>query len=495
MRIRRLLVSLLLASCLPLEALAQAGASGPAFELTLFEAIELARASSPASEVARLTYEESLWDYQGYRASLRPELIFDANTPGIERSITNIVQDDGTERYVAQSRAFSNASLSLSQQLPFTGGQVFVSSGLSRVDLFGDIDTYQWSSTPLVIGMFQPLFAYNPLKWMRRREPLAFDVAQRVYSEDREQIAFETVQRFFSLYEAEIRLENALFNLAVNDTIYTLAEGRFEIGAIAENELLQTELEVLNAQAALTNAEIALQEARQSIRTYLGLPIDAEIEILPPHEIIRVELDPQLAAARAMRNRPEVLRHELERLQAEEDVFRARALNRFTANLSARFGLNQTSPTFDGLYTDPLSQQRVTLNLSVPVFQSGRGRAEIEGARAGLERTERLAALEREELERQVYFEALNFGQVQTQVETSARADTIASRRFDVAKNRYLIGRIDITDLFNAQQEKDRARLAYIEALRRYWSSFYTIRRLTLYDFVQDEPLTGTGPR
>jgi outer membrane protein TolC len=52
-----------------------------------------------------------------------------------------------------------------------------------------------------------------------------------------------------------------------------------------------------------------------------------------------------------------------------------------------------------------------------------------------------------------------------------------------VARNRYLIGRIDITNLLIAQNERDSARRSYIQALRNYWLGVYNLRRLTLYDF------------
>ena len=75
------------------------------------------------------------------------------------------------------------------------------------------------------------------------------------------------------------------------------------------------------------------------------------------------------------------------------------------------------------------------------------------------------------------------------QVELAEISDNIAERRYDVSKNRYLIGKIDITNLFIAQNEKDSARRNYIQALRNYWSGYYNLRRLTLFDFAKDQPI------
>jgi outer membrane protein len=73
----------------------------------------------------------------------------------------------------------------------------------------------------------------------------------------------------------------------------------------------------------------------------------------------------------------------------------------------------------------------------------------------------------------------------------SAKADTVATKRFDVAKNRYVIGKIGISDLYIAQSEKDAALQAYVQALRGYWSAYYRLRRVTLYDFAEKHEIDG----
>ena len=59
----------------------------------------------------------------------------------------------------------------------------------------------------------------------------------------------------------------------------------------------------------------------------------------------------------------------------------------------------------------------------------------------------------------------------------------MAGRRFEVAYNRYVIGRITIDNLFIAQNEKDQARNQFVQALRGYWQAYYQLRRVTLFDF------------
>ena len=45
------------------------------------------------------------------------------------------------------------------------------------------------------------------------------------------------------------------------------------------------------------------------------------------------------------------------------------------------------------------------------------------------------------------------------------------------------------------QREKDAAVLAYVQALRSYWTSYYHLRRVTLYDFAAEQEMAGVPER
>ena len=53
----------------------------------------------------------------------------------------------------------------------------------------------------------------------------------------------------------------------------------------------------------------------------------------------------------------------------------------------------------------------------------------------------------------------------------------------NLLKNRYLIGKISITDLNLALQDKDVAKKKYIQSLRDFWVAYFRIRKLTIFDF------------
>jgi outer membrane protein TolC len=457
--------------------------------LTLEATIRRAQVESPSARIARLRREQAQWGYRSYQSDYLPSLSFSASGPGLERSISDIQQDDGSIRYVEQSRTLARAGLSIAQNIPLTGGSLSLSSGLSHINQFGEFDFSQWQSSPLVVGLSQPILQFNALKWNRRIRPIQRQVDEQLFLEEMAGVAFEITGLFFDVVIAQMEVGNATFNIAVNDTIYSLSRGRYDIGAIAENDLLQSELALLNAQVSEAAARVDLERALQNLRTALGLDVDALIVVDPPADIPDDEIDPLIAVAQAEQHQSAYRGFELESIEAQRAVAQAKRENGFSANLTAQVGFNQSATEFDLAYQNLLNSQRLSVNLQVPIVQWGRGKAEVQQAVAGMRWIEESQRLARRTLSQDVYFEAVRFVQLRDQVAIAAKADTVATRRFEVARNRYTIGRIDVTNLFDAQTEKDAARTAYTQTLRECWMSYYRLRQLTLYDFGNGVPL------
>jgi outer membrane protein TolC len=125
----------------------------------------------------------------------------------------------------------------------------------------------------------------------------------------------------------------------------------------------------------------------------------------------------------------------------------------------------------------------------MPVFQWGGGRADVQAARASEAQVGSSARATREQLIENARYAALELTQSQRMLAIAAKADTVAQKRFEVAKNRYVIGKIGVSDLYIAQNEKDQALDSYVQALRSFWANYYRLRRVTLYDFARKSEL------
>ena len=95
----------------------------------------------------------------------------------------------------------------------------------------------------------------------------------------------------------------------------------------------------------------------------------------------------------------------------------------------------------------------------------------------------------RQILSRKYFLQVMQFNLQDDQLLIASKADTIAQKRYEVTKQRFLIGKIDVLDLNVALEEKDVARSQYVQALRNYWDYFYSLRTLTLYNWITDRKL------
>jgi len=475
---RRAVVWLALAGAPPL------GAQQP---ITLPQAVELAQQQGYQARAAEATREAARYRDRAFYSRLLPRLSLGATMPNYNRSIIEVVQPDGSTLFRTQNQTTAALTATVSQTLPVTGGDLFISSSLARLSVSGAQELRTWSSTPVSVGLRQPLFRPNIAGWDRREQPVRHELAERQYREQREDIALQTADRFFDVYAAQVALENATKNAAVNDTLFTLNKGRFEVGRIGENDLLQSELALLRSRTTLDGARLDYQRTLAALRLALNLPPDSPLEITAPASTPVVEADTARAVAEALRNRASVSDVELQQVQADRRVTEAKLTNGFGAMLQASYGFNATAPEFDLVYRDLLEARRVTLAIEIPLLQWGVRKEGVQAAEAERERVESTGRSTLEQTVHEAHFAALELSQARRRLVLSASADTVAEKRFQVAYNRYVIGRISIDNLYIAQTEKDQARTQYVQALRNYWQTYYRLRRVTLFDFERGQ--------
>ncbi len=461
----------------------------PQRQLSLPDAIGLAREQSPAVRAAVNRFRNRFWQFRSFRSNYLPQLSLDGSLPNFNRNILPITQDDGSQQFREVSQSVVNTGLELRQNVGLTGGQVYVGTRLRRIDNFAPTTDYSYSANPLYVGVSQRLFYFNELRWDRKIEPLRYEEARREYQESVEKLAFDVTALYFDALLAQIQLGIAEKNVANNDTLYQVAQGRFNLGRIAENELLQLELALMNARQNLAQSELQLESGLLRLRVQLGFTDNVPVRLVVPDQIPQFTVSQDSALAQARRNRSQTVTFERLRLQAQSDVAQARGETGLNAEVQAGFGLTQQATTVPGLYQNPQSQQYVALNFQIPLVDWGRTRARTRTAQANLELVEANVQQDRITFEQEVYLQVKQFEVLRRQMEVARKADEVGEKRYEISKNRYQIGKIGITDLTIAQQEKDQAKLGYAQSLRDFWLAYYNLRFLTLYDFESNQAL------
>lgn len=461
-------------------------------ELDLQQVIELAKSNSIRSKQIKNQYQNSYWRNFAYRRQFLPSLNFNGTLPEIQRSISSVTQNDGTEIFVSRNVLSNRANLGLNQMVPFTGGNFFLRTGLDNIQLSGNTNRTTFLSRPLELGYTQNVFGFNQFKWDRKIEPLLFNEADLLRTEEIEALSIQAVNRYFDLLSDQLAMENARNNYNNNDTIYKIGKGRYSYGKISENELLQLELSLLNSEMALDQRELSLELSRQKLATFLGYPSTQDIRLKVDTVVPEYVVNFEEALGYAKKLNSLQVQQKRRAFEAEMNVARVKSNNRFNFNLNATFGLSQTAETIDEAYQDPQNQEYLSLGVNIPILQWGAGKGRIKQAQANAELVRSQIEQESIDFKQEIYEKVATYNLNRKQLLISERAREVADKRFEVTKQRYLLGKILITDLQIAQTEKDNALLSYISAFREFWQSYYELRRITHYDFENQKVIEAS---
>ena len=245
--------------------------SSQVMEYSLEELISIAKEKSISALRAATVKENRYWQWRTFKSNYMPQLALTGVLPDFRKEVSDITLDDGTTDFVSIFKSNSSLKLSLSQAIGATGGTITANSDVRRVDNFSDKNTI-YSGNPIFIGVWQPLFAFNPLVWDKRINPLLYEESKRNYVEDLEDVAVNTTNLFFNLLLAQISLEIAQKNMASNDTIYKMSQKNQQLGKIVENKLLQLEaqLQLLRSQQEVAQAQVDLKTSSLKLMNLRG---------------------------------------------------------------------------------------------------------------------------------------------------------------------------------------------------------------------------------
>ena len=451
---------------------------------SLDEIIAMAQQYSPDALIAEHNFRASYWQYRSFKAQYLPSLNLSSTLGNFNRSLVALQNaETGGINYRDNYNMRNSLQLSVDQNLAFTGGTLSLYSSLERLDQYAPDRSTTYASQPISISYIQPLGGYNSLKWQKKTEPIRYEQAKRTYLESMEEITVKAVAMFFDLLVAEQTLEMAVKNFDNTEKLYQIAQERFKIGSVTKSELLQLELRKLNDGLAINESQMNRDLVEFQMIQFLGLPKKIKLSLVPPTEIPSIDINYEEVLRLAYENSSFSLTQELLLLNASQDVAQSKADRGISATLRAQFGLTQTGPNFGAAYASPIDQEVVSVGLQMPLMDWGLGRGRVKMSLSKEEVVKMQVAQEVENFKQDVFMKTLQYNNQTAQCRISARADTIANERYRMSMEQFANGTISVLELTNAQSEKDQASNKYLQELSNFWNYYYTLRKMSLYDF------------
>jgi outer membrane protein TolC len=417
-----------------------------------------------------------------------PEVNFTGTLPSYNNNYSKYQQADGSYTYVQNNWLGLNGKISIDQNIALTGGKISLNSSLDFTRQRGAGAYNEYMSIPIGITFVQPVFGVNTQKWNRRIAPLRYKEAQAAYIESTEEVTLRAIAYFFNLLQAGENLSIARQNLENADKLYEIAVAKRKIGSISESELMQLELSALQAKGIVTEAQSNLNACMFQLSSFLSLNEKDVIEPVMPEMLSSLRMQYADILEKAQANNSfarNILRRQLE---ADYAVASAKG-NQRSINLFASVGYTGKDRTLPPAYEQLRGNQVVEVGMSIPILDWGKRKGKVKVAESNREVVLSKIRQEQMTFNQDIFLLVENFNNQAGQLEIAEQADRIAGKRYNTSIETFLIGKISVLDLNDAQKSKDEAKLKHILELYKYWNYYYNIRSVTLYDFLTNSTL------
>lgn len=456
-------------------------------DISLDEAIAIARTGSVEAAVALNELKTAYWEYRTFRADLLPEISFEATLPSYRKNYSSYQLDDGTYTFVRNNVLQMTGNIAVEQNIWLTGGKLSLTTSLDYMKQLDGQHYNRFMSVPVALTLSQPIFGTNHTKWNRRIEPVRYDEAKAAFVSATEQVAMRAVDYFFSLLMAKENLATARQNFVNAEKLHTVAVAKRQMGQISENDLLQLELNLLTARSSLTDSESNYKSAMFQLRSFLGLDESVDLVPLLPEHIPHADVEYADVLDRALARNSFSRNIRRRQLEADYEVAKAKGDMR-EVTLYAQIGYTGTSDRFSGAY-DPLKDNQVVeVGFKIPLLDWGKRRGRVKVAQSNREVVASRLRQEEMNFRQDIFMLVERFNNQKEQLSIAAESDTIARRRYHTNVETFMIGKISTLDLNDSQSRKDDSHREYINQLFQYWYYYYQLRSLTLWDYA-----TSTG--
>ena len=481
---------ILLAACLwmPLMLHAQNDTLTHERDITLNEAIALARIQSVDAAVALNELKTAYWEYRTFRANLLPEVNFTGTLPNYRKIYNSYQNADGTYSYVRDNVLGLSGEVSIDQNIWLTGGKLSLTSSLDYLKELGSNGSKQFMSVPGSLELTQPIFGVNTLKWDRRIEPVRYSEAKAAFISATEEVTMKAITYYFELLLAKESLATERQNKTNADRLYEVAIAKRKMGQISENDLLQLKLNALQSKADVTAAESNLNAKMFQLRSFLGVSEQETLNPTLPTSVPMLNMEYKRVLEKALERNSFAQNIRRRQLEADYEVATARG-NLRSIDLFASVGYTGQSNALSTAYRGLVDNQVVQVGVKIPILDWGKRRGQVRVAKSNREVVLSKIRQEQMDFNQNIFLLVENFNNQAQQLNIAQEADLIAEKRYRTSVETFMIGKISTLDLNDAQNSKDEARQKHISELYYYWYYFYQIRSLTLWDFERNTEL------
>ncbi|HLW60307.1 MAG TPA: TolC family protein [bacterium] len=302
----------------------------------------------------------------------------------------------------------------------------------------------------------------------------ALSSAEAALRQTTQDTALSVATAFFSVLQAEqlTTVQEAL--LAQAQAQLALSQAQVRAGVAAQSDVIQVQAQVAQAQVNLLQARSQIATSKAGLQGAIGMDAATPVEVQPPPPpplAVTVSADAVMTSAEA--NRPEVAKAQaaVASNQAALDLAHVSAGPQVDVGVGATYTPFSTSPVLNNS-----TSYGVTATVSLPLYDAGKGKAEIAGAEATLLSAQAQLTAARLSVRQDAYQSYLAAVQDSAAVTATQVARDAADEALRVAEGRYRTGVGTIVEVITARATAAQADVNAVTAQYTYQTALATLQ-------------------
>ena len=450
--------------------------------LTLDEALSIALKQSYNIQSANYSLISSEKSLEAQKLGLRSLVSLSVDVPSYTRSLrTSFDPTTGTDNFYSTENTMIQTTLSVSQPVMFTNGNISLSGvlqGNRQIDV-NSVQTNNYFSN-LIISLNQPLFQINTQARTLERAEINLEKAQRSFTQQQKDLVYSVSSGFYGLVKTKKNLEITKEKVRQTEESYTTASNKFKAGLIAEDQVLQLEVELSSSKNELLGAIQSFEDAKNDFKILIGLPLSENVDVEGEVDYKIVTVNVEEAVQSALKNRPDILNAEKDLYLTELSIEETDARSEIKANLKASYGINKNADQFESIFNRFADTRSVSLNVSIPLIDWGKNAREVEASEANYEQSKLSFQNKKDNIRKEITSAINQLNSTKARVEVLSKSVGIAERSYNISLERFKVGNITSFELSQSRLRLTEAKLSSLSALIEYKLSVVDLERKTL---------------
>jgi outer membrane protein len=480
--------------------------------LTYEEAINIALHQSYTIKTFQHNKLAAQYSLNHFKAQFKPRLDFNMSVPSWNEMVTPIQRADGLPVYNSTGSIRYSGDLAFTYILP-TGGNLALSSTsyLDRLSttlaLNDDVLKTRKAYNRFAISFNQPILTANTLRENLERAGYYHERFSNRFTRGQMDIIFEATRGFYQLYRATREVEILRERAKNTKEAYRIARIKVENGRSPEIDVLRTKVDLDRGDADLSASINSLEREKDNFKHLIGLNLDEDIQIITDLKYESFEIDLNKAIQSALENRLELNEAKLDIDLQKLEVHRAKRYSELRGNIYAYYDFTGVSSIESGSnrelfdssfnnFVDRKPNRGITLTLSYPIFDWGRGSARVQEETVNLRNNELGFENTRINIIREVRDVVRSLEDAKNRLNIYEQGQQVAQQTYEISRMQFENGNINSQELALEQDRLATSQLAYLNAFITYQFAIADLKRKTLWDFQNNnsylEKIKGT---